>query len=36
LKLTREGSRGFSITGTLTAPHVAQAGPPATRAALKR
>lgn len=36
LKLTREGIRGFSITGTLTAPHVAQAGPPATRAALKR
>lgn len=35
LKLSREGSRGFSITGTLTEPHVTSLAMPETRAALK-
>jgi uncharacterized protein involved in outer membrane biogenesis len=35
LKLTRDGAPGFDITGTLSAPRVAQAAPPETRAALK-
>ncbi|HXZ41320.1 MAG TPA: AsmA family protein [Terriglobales bacterium] len=35
LKLTRESAPGFSITGTLTEPHVAQVATPETRAALK-
>ncbi len=35
MKLSREGSRGFSITGTLTEPHVSPLATPETRAALK-
>ncbi|MGA8153537.1 MAG: AsmA family protein [Terriglobales bacterium] len=35
LKLTREGAPSFDITGTLSAPHVAQFAAPETRAALK-
>ena len=35
LKLTRESASGFSITGTLTEPHVAPVVTPETRAALK-
>ncbi|HXY03145.1 MAG TPA: hypothetical protein VEI49_06170, partial [Terriglobales bacterium] len=35
LKLLRDDSSGFSITGTLTDPHVSQLTPPETRAALK-
>ena len=35
LKLTRESAPGFSITGTLTEPHVALVATPETRAALK-
>jgi hypothetical protein len=35
LKLTRESAPGFSITGTLTEPHVTQVATPETRAALK-
>ena len=35
LKLTRESASGFSITGTLTEPHVSQVVTPETRAALK-
>jgi len=36
LKLTRESASGFSITGTLTDPHVSQVIVPETRAALKQ
>jgi uncharacterized protein involved in outer membrane biogenesis len=36
LKLTREAASGFSITGTLTDPHVAPMVTPETRAALKQ
>jgi hypothetical protein len=36
LKLTRETAPGFSITGTLTEPHVAPMVTPETRAALKQ
>ncbi|HYA23423.1 MAG TPA: AsmA family protein [Terriglobales bacterium] len=36
LKLTRETASGFSITGTLTEPHVSQIAIPETRAALKQ
>jgi len=35
LKLVRAGAHGFNITGPLTDPHVAEAGAPDTRAALK-
>lgn len=35
LKLTRDTASGFSITGTLTEPHVSQVVIPETRAALK-
>ena len=35
LKLTREGTPGFNITGTLTEPHVSPIPSPETRAALK-
>jgi hypothetical protein len=35
MKLSREGSRGFNITGTLTEPHVSPVVTPETRAALK-
>src|SRR5579862_6791244 len=35
LKLLRDDSSGFSITGTLTAPHVSRLTPSETRAALK-
>jgi hypothetical protein len=35
LKLTREGTPGFNITGTLTEPHVSAIPSPETRAALK-
>jgi hypothetical protein len=35
MKLSREGGRGFSITGTLTEPHVSPVVTPETRAALK-
>ena len=35
VKLIREGAPGYTITGTLTEPHVAVALPPETQAALK-
>ena len=35
VKLVRDGTHGFNITGTLTEPHVAPATTPETRAALK-
>ena len=36
LRLTRDTASGFSITGTLTEPHVSQVVTPETRAALKQ
>ena len=35
LKLTREGTPGFAITGTLSEPHISQVSPAETQAALK-
>jgi hypothetical protein len=35
MRLSREDGRGFSITGTLTEPHVSPVATPETRAALK-
>jgi hypothetical protein len=35
LRLARDGSHGFAVTGMLSAPHVSQANAPETRAALK-
>jgi hypothetical protein len=35
IKLSREGTHGFSVTGTLTQPHVAIGATPETQAALK-
>jgi len=35
LQLMRDGTHGFSITGSLATPHVEQVAPPVTRASLK-
>jgi len=35
MKLSREGGRGFNLTGTLSEPHVSPVATPETRAALK-
>ena len=35
IKLTRDGARGFNVTGTLTQPHVVMSTNPDTQAALK-